>query len=84
MTYEIRFSNRAKKQVKLLSKKQQAKLKSIFINVISINPFLGKKLRDDLKGNYSLRLNIKDRIVYEIQNEDKIVIVKEVRTHYGD
>jgi len=37
-----------------------------------------------LKGNYSLRLNIYDRIIYSVSEEKKIVYIKRARTHYGD
>jgi len=84
MNYEIRFSNQAKKEVKKLTKKQKEKLKDICVTLLNINPFLGKKLRDDLQGNYSIRLNIKDRVLYSVDKKNKIVYVKKVRTHYGD
>ncbi len=82
--YEIRFSKEAKKDVKRLSPKLRAKLKTILLEVITEDPFAGKKLLGDLAGNYSYRLTYKDRIVYSIDEAAGIVYVKRARTHYGE
>lgn len=82
--YKLIFTKLAKKDIQSLSPKLTEKLKKILINVISTDPFLGKKLQGELDGNYSFRLNLKDRIVYSVDGEKKIVYVKRARTHYGD
>lgn len=82
--YEIRITRQAVKDIRKLSPKMVVKLKSILTEVISKNPYEGKKLIGDLKGNYSLRLNIYDRIIYSVYEEKKIVYIKRARTHYGD
>jgi Txe/YoeB family toxin of Txe-Axe toxin-antitoxin module len=38
---------------------------------------------DHMEKNYSLRLDLKDRIVYSIDEKNKIVHVKRAKTHYG-
>lgn len=38
----------------------------------------------DLAESYSLRLALKDRIVYGIDEDDKILYIERARTHYGD
>lgn len=83
MAYKILFTKRAVKDLADLSVKEKARLKKILENVISLNPYLGKKLVGDLKGNYSYRLSVKDRIVYSVLNKEKTVFVKRVRTHYS-
>jgi len=60
------------------------KLKQILSEVIAVNPYVGKKLLGSLKGNFSYRLNIKDRIIYSIYKKKKIIYIKRTRTHYGD
>lgn len=82
--YEIFFAKQAFKDFKKLSPKFQKKLKKILQDVISMNPYMGKKLLGDLEGNYSFRLNIKDRIVYSIDEKEKRVYIKRTKTHYGD
>ena len=82
--YKIRITKQAVKDIRKLSPTMIEKLKSILTEVVSKTPYEGKKLVGDLKGNYSLRLNINDRIVYSIDEESKIVYIKRAKTHYGD
>jgi addiction module RelE/StbE family toxin len=82
--YEIQFTRRAKKDVEKLSPKLKKKLKDILMEVIAQDPLQGKKLIGDLKGSYSYPLTFKDRIVYSIDSEKKIVYIERARTHYGD
>ncbi len=82
--YQIQFSKQAKKDIARLTPKLRAKLKSLLIEVIADNPYEGKKLLGDLSGNYSYRLTYKDRIVYSIDEEQRVVYIKRARTHYGD
>jgi mRNA interferase RelE/StbE len=81
--YEIRITKTALKDINQLSPKLKAKLKDILNNVVAQNPYEGKKLLGDLEGNYSIRLTHKDRIVYSIDEEKKIVYIKRTKTHYG-
>jgi len=82
--YEIRITKTALKDINQLSSKLKAKLKDILVNVVADNPYEGKELLGDLEGNYSLRLTHKDRIVYSINEEKKIVYIKRTKTHYCD
>ena len=84
MKYEIRFTSQALKDVKKLSANLAQKLKGILEEVISVRPYSGKKLWGDLLGYYSYRLNIKDRILYSINEKKKRVVIKRARTHYGE
>ena len=82
--YQLRFSKQAKKDIERLAPKLRSKLKTLLIEVIAENPYDGKKLLGDLTGNYSYRLTYKDRIVYSVDEERRIVYIKRARTHYGD
>ena len=82
--YEIRITKQALKDIRKLPPKMKDKLKSILSEVLSKTPYEGKHLVGDLKGNFSLRLNIYDRIVYSIDEDNKIVYIKRAKTHYGD
>ena len=82
--YEIRITHRAEKDIKTLTPKLKDKLFDVLTEVISKNPFEGKKLIGDLAGSYSHRLSYKDRIVYSIDPAQKIVYLERARTHYGD
>ena len=81
--YEVRITKQAFKDIKELSPKMKAKLKSILIEILTNTPYEGKKLIGNLSGNYSIRLNLQDRIIYSIDEDNKIVYVKRARTHYG-
>ena len=82
--YEIRITKQAVKDIRKLSPKIINKLKSMMINILSKTPYEGKNQVGDLKGKYSLRLNIYDRIVQSIDEENKIVFIKRAKTHYGE
>ena len=84
MSYRILFTKQALKELKTFSPKLRNKLRQICLNVLAVNPYVGKKLLGSLKGSYSYRLNIKDRIIYSIDKKEKQIYIKKVKTHYGD
>jgi toxin YoeB len=63
---------------------QKVKLQQLLQDVIAINPYSDKALKGDLKGFYSYRLNRKDRVVYEIYEQDTLVLIARARTYYGE
>jgi len=81
---EIRFTKQAKKDVEQLPPKLKVKLRDILLEVLALNPYEGKKLLGDLSGSYSYRLTYKDRIVYSLDEEHRIVYIERARTHYGE
>ena len=82
--YEVRFTREAVKDVGKLSAKLRLKLKQILVEAVAKNPYAGKRLVGDLKGFYSVRLTLKDRIVYTIDENARTVFVHRARTHYGE
>ena len=84
MSYHIRFTKLAQKDIKKLSPKLKAKLQDILRNRLAVNPFGGKVLIGDLEGYYSVRLSYKDRIVYSIHEAELVVVVVRAKTHYGE
>ena len=84
MSYRIRFTRQAAKDVEKLSPKLQAKLKDILRRRVAVDPGSGKALVGDLKGYYAVRLTHKDRIVYSIHAGELLVLVIRARTHYGE
>ena len=82
----IKFSSPKKhsKDIAQLTSTQKAKVKEILQQVLTTNPYMGKALKGKLNGFYSYRLTKKDRIVYEILEEDKVVFVVRSGTHYGE
>lgn len=82
--YEVRFTKEAAKDIKKLSPRLKQKLKSILLSKIAFDPYSGKKLVGDLQGFYSVGLTHQDRIVYSIDQDQRIAFVHRARTHYGD
>lgn len=81
MSYRIRFTRQAAKDVTTLSPRLQAKLKEILRKRLAEDPHSGKALVGDLRGCYSLRLSYKDRVVYSIHDDELVVLVIRARTH---
>jgi Txe/YoeB family toxin of Txe-Axe toxin-antitoxin module len=82
-TCEVRFLKEAEKDFDKLLPKLKLKLRQILVEVVAKNPYAGKRLVGDLKGFYSIRLTLKDRIVYTIDGNARTVFVHRARTHYG-
>jgi Txe/YoeB family toxin of Txe-Axe toxin-antitoxin module len=80
----IEITRQAKKDIDLLPSKLKQKLRTILKEVISENPYEGKRLIGDLAGSYSYRLTYQDRIVYSIEEGTKTVYIERARTHYGN
>lgn len=82
--WQIRFTKQAKKDVDSLSPKLKKKLYEILVNTIASDPYAGKKLLGDLAGSFSVRLTHKERLVYSLDEEAKIIFIERARTHYGE
>ncbi|MEE8415062.1 MAG: type II toxin-antitoxin system RelE/ParE family toxin [Desulfobacterales bacterium] len=82
--YEIRITKQARKDIDKLTPKLKQKLRDVLIEIITENPYEGKRILGDLEGSYSYRLSYKDRIVYSIDEKKKIVYIERARTHYGE
>ena len=83
-SFEIRVTHKAEKDIRKLSPKLREKLYEILTEVISVDPFQGKKLLGDLEGSYSVRLTHQDRIVYSVDLKHHIVYLERARTHYAE
>ena len=84
--WTIKYS---KQSVKDSKKIEQSNLKQSVINLLEtlkVDPFQNpppyEKLIGDLTGKYSRRINIQHRLVYEVFEEEKIVRVLRMWTHY--
>lgn len=82
--YSIKISNQAKKDLQLV---QQSNLKENVKNLLEIleqDPYRPpyEKLRFNLNGLYSRRINRQHRLVYRINEKDKIVTIMSMWSHY--
>ncbi len=84
--YTIYFSTRAEKDKKLLKKANLDKKAIQLLDLIMENPFETppryEKLVGDLKGYYSRRINLQHRMVYEIDENKKIIRILSMWSHY--
>lgn len=84
--YKIVYTKTAVKDIpKLKSVHLDTKAKAL-IEVIRENPYQSppsyEKLVGDLQGLYSRRINIQHRLVYQVLEEEKVIKVISLWTHY--
>ena len=84
--YTVKLSRQAvRDREKLMGAKLSKKAKAI-IDFLKINPFQNpppyEKLVGDLKGYYSRRINLQHRLVYEVMQDETIVVIRSMWTHY--
>ncbi len=84
--YSIVYTKKAVGDIdNLKSAKLDNKAKAL-IELIKNDPYKTppsyEKLQGDLKGAYSRRINIKHRLVYEVYEEDKIIKIISLWSHY--
>ena len=81
MTYRIIIEKQARKDMKKLSPKTRSRVNAT-ITILRENPFMGKQLKGDLAGLWSLRV-WPYRILYIIEREIVTVTVLEVGHRQG-
>ena len=86
MSWEMVYAKHAQKDAqKLAASGLKSKAQELLV-IIKSNPFQNpppyEKLVGDLSGAYSRRINIQHRLVYEILQEEKIVKVLRMWSHY--
>ena len=86
MSWELVYSKQALKDSKKLKaaglKPKAEELLEILKNDPLQNPPSFEKLIGDLAGAYSRRINIHNRLVYEVFTREKVVRVLRMWTHY--
>ena len=86
MSYELVYTTQARKDAKKLKGSPLATKTRELLDVISENPFADpppfEVLIGDLKGAFSRRLNLQHRLVYQVYEDQRIVKVIRLWTHY--
>lgn len=84
--YKIVYIKQAVKDIPKLKSIDLADKAKSLIDILKVNPFQNpppyEKLVGDLQGAYSRRINIKHRLVYQIYDEEKIVKIISLWSHY--
>lgn len=86
VAYKIKFSQKALNDKKKIDKaKLSTKVKTL-LDLMVNDPFCYppsyEKLTGDLTGYYSRRINLKHRLVYTVNEEDKEIYIVRMWTHY--
>ena len=84
--YKLLFTKQAQKDAKKLKSSNLKTKAEEVLNILREEPFRDyppyEKLIGDLTGSFSRRINIQHRIVYQVIEDDKIVKVLRMWTHY--
>ena len=88
MNYRIVYAKQAQKDAKKISRSNLKEKALELIDLLKEDPFRKppeyEALVGDLSGAYSRRINIQHRLVYQVYEEEKVVKVLRMWTHYGD
>ena len=86
MSYELVYTTQARKDAKKLKGSPLANKARELLYLIRADPFSDpppfEALVVDLKGAYSRRINLQHRLVYQVYEDEKVVKVIRLWTHY--
>jgi len=86
VSWQIVFTKQAQKDAKKLSSAGLRSKAEQLLDILRENPYQTpphfEKLIGDLSGAYSRRINIQHRLVYQVINDEKVVKVIRMWTHY--
>jgi Txe/YoeB family toxin of toxin-antitoxin system len=86
VSWELLYTKQAQKDAKKISASGLKEKAQELLALIAENPYQNpppyEKLVGDLSGAYSRRINIQHRLVYQIYDEEKIVKIIRLWTHY--
>jgi len=86
VTWEVVFAKQALKDAKKLKAAGLKPKAQELLDMLKVDPFQNppgfEKLVGDLAGAYSRRINIHNRLVYEVFVEQRVVRVLRLWTHY--
>jgi len=86
VNWELRYTKQAQKDAKKLSAAGLKSKAQELLEVIRKNPYQNpppyEKLVGDLTGAYSGRINIQHRLIYQVYEEEHVIKVIRLWTHY--
>ena len=88
MSWRVVYTKQAQKDATCLAAAGLKRKAQALIAVLTEDPFQSpprfQKLVGDLAGAYSRRINIQHRIVYQVLEQERVVKVLRMWTHYGE
>ena len=86
MTWRVVFTKQAQKDAKKLAATNLRPKAEALLAILREDPYLTpppfERLTGDLKGAVSRRINVQHRLVYQVLDDEKIVKVIRMWTHY--
>jgi len=86
VTWRLVYTSQARKDARKLQSSGLREKAELLLQILREDPYRSpppfEKLIGDLAGAYSRRINIQHRLVYQILEEDKVVKVIRMWTHY--
>lgn len=86
MTWQLVYTEQAQKDARKLASSGLKDNAKALLQIVEVNPYQNppsyEKLVGDLAGAYSRRINIQHRLVYQVLEEQNIVKVLRMWTHY--
>ncbi|BAQ63499.1 Txe/YoeB family addiction module toxin [Geminocystis sp. NIES-3709] len=84
MVWKIEFSRRVLKDAKKIKSANLDNNLKQLLDILKINPYQPpyEKLSGNLKKYYSRRINIQHRLVYSIDEENKVIKIVSIWSHY--
>ena len=84
--WKLVYTKQAQKDAKKLATSGLKSKAEKLLQIIQQNPYKNpppyERLVGDLAGAFSRRINIQHRIVYQVYNEEKVVKIIRMWTHY--
>ena len=86
MTWKVVYTKQAQKDARKLASSGLKSKAKVVLNIIEQDPFTSppsfEKIVGDLAGAFSRRINIQHRLVYQVYEEEKVVKVLRLWSHY--
>ena len=87
MSWRLAFTRQAQKDARKLGSAGLRDKAQALLDILGVDPFQTpppyEKLVGDLAGSYSRRINIQHRLVHQILEQERIVKVLRLWTHYA-
>ncbi len=86
MTWRVVYTKQAQKDAKKLSASNLRPKAEVILSILREDPYRTpppfEKLVGDLSGAYSRRINLQHRLVYQVLDDERVVKVLRMWTHY--
>lgn len=87
MSWKIVFTKQAQRDAKKIARSGLRQRTEVLLTLVVRNPFQipppCEKLVGDLAGAHSRRINLQDRLVYQVYEKERTIKVLRMWTHYG-